>query len=85
MLASVSEFSHSSSYLGQGLQLQPLAQCFFFFQISFIYFLKGLRNGEGLVGLNSPSFLKQKFGSIKQVDKGWITTMKDLESWRFKR
>ena len=21
----------------------------------------------------------------KQVDKGWITTVKDLESWRFER
>ena len=26
---------------------------------------------------------KQKFGFIKWVDKGWITTVKDLESWRF--
>ena len=25
----------------------------------------------------------QKLGFIKRVDKGWITTMKDLESWRF--
>ena len=25
-----------------------------------------------------------KFGFIKQVDKGWINTMKDLGSWRFK-
>ena len=24
-----------------------------------------------------------KLGFIKQVDKGWITTVKDLESWRF--
>ena len=23
------------------------------------------------------------FGFIKRVDKGWITTVKDLESWRF--
>ena len=23
----------------------------------------------------------QKFGFIKRVDKGWITTVKDLESW----
>ena len=29
--------------------------------------------------------LKQKFGFIKRVDKGWITTVKDLESWRFER
>ena len=28
---------------------------------------------------------KQKFGFIKQVDKGWITTVKNLESWRFER
>ena len=28
---------------------------------------------------------KQKFGFIKQVDKGWITTVKDLESWHFER
>ena len=27
----------------------------------------------------------QKFGFIKRVDKCWITTVKDLESWRFKR
>ena len=30
-------------------------------------------------------FLVQKCGFIKQVDKGWITTVKDLESWRFER
>ena len=29
--------------------------------------------------------LKQKFGFLKRVDKGWITTVKDLESWRFER
>ena len=28
---------------------------------------------------------KQKFGFIKRVDKGWITTVKDLENWRFER
>ena len=28
---------------------------------------------------------KRKFGFIKRVDKGWITTVKDLESWRFER
>ena len=28
---------------------------------------------------------KQQFGFIKRVDKGWITTVKDLESWRFER
>ena len=27
----------------------------------------------------------QKFGYIKPVDKGWIKTVKDLESWRFER
>ena len=26
---------------------------------------------------------KQKFGFIKRVDKGWITTAKDLGGWRF--
>ena len=26
-----------------------------------------------------------KFGFIKQVDKGWITTVENLESWRFER
>ena len=29
--------------------------------------------------------LKGKFGFIKRVDKGWITTVKDLESWRSER
>ena len=28
---------------------------------------------------------KQKFGFIKGVNKGWITIVKDLESWRFER
>ena len=28
---------------------------------------------------------KQKFGFIKRVDKGWITTVKGLESWCFER
>ena len=28
---------------------------------------------------------KKKFGFVKRVDKGWITTAKDLESWRFER
>jgi len=28
---------------------------------------------------------KQKFGFIKRVDKGWNTTVKDVESWRFER
>ena len=28
---------------------------------------------------------KKKKGYIKRVDKGWITTVKDLESWRFER
>ena len=28
---------------------------------------------------------KRKFGFIKLVDEGWITTVKDLESWRFER
>ena len=27
----------------------------------------------------------KNFGFIKRVDKGWITTVKDLESWRFER
>ena len=28
--------------------------------------------------------MKQKFGFTKRVDKGWIATVKDLQSWRFK-
>ena len=28
--------------------------------------------------------VKPKFGFIQQVDEGWITTVKDLESWHFK-
>jgi len=26
-----------------------------------------------------------KMGFIKRIDKGWITTVKDLDSWRFER
>ena len=29
--------------------------------------------------------LLQKYGFIKQVDKGWITNVKDLESWCLER
>ena len=29
--------------------------------------------------------MQKKIGFIKRVDKGWITTVKDLESWRFER
>ena len=29
------------------------------------------------------STIKSKCGFIKRVDKGWITTVEDLESWRF--
>ena len=32
---------------------------------------------------NEADISSQKFGFIKRVDKGWITTVKDLESWRF--
>ena len=28
---------------------------------------------------------KKSFFFIKRVDEGWITTVKDLESWRFER
>ena len=28
-------------------------------------------------------YLEHEFGFIKRVDEGWITTVKDLESWRF--
>jgi len=28
---------------------------------------------------------KQKIGFIKRVDKGWIVTVKGLESWRLER
>ena len=37
------------------------------------------------VKLSNNTSAKQKFGFIKRVDKGWITTVKDLESWRFER
>ena len=29
--------------------------------------------------------VQQKFGFIKRVDEGWITTVKGLESWSFER
>ena len=34
---------------------------------------------------NKSESSSQKFGFIKRVDKGEITTVKDLESWRFER
>ena len=34
---------------------------------------------------NNLDIVKLKFGFIKRVDKGEITTVKDLESWRFER
>ena len=44
--------------------------------------MQGWRSGEST---RLPPMWKQKFGFIKRVDKGWITTVKDLESWRFER
>ena len=41
------------------------------------------RNYEAF--FNQASSVLQKFVFIKGVDKGWITTEKDLESWRFDR
>ena len=35
--------------------------------------------------LYSTYWFIQKFGFIKRVDKGWISTVKDLERWRFER
>ena len=38
-----------------------------------------------LYKMKRTDWLLQKFGFIKRVDKCWITTVKDLESWRFER
>ena len=35
--------------------------------------------------VKNKEFATLKFGFIKQVFKGRITTVKDLESWRFER
>ena len=45
------------------------------------YRLACLRVGDKL----DEGKLQQKFGLIKQVDNCWITTVKDLENWRFER
>jgi len=39
----------------------------------------------GVLSVRRCGTKEQKFGFIKRVDKGWITTVKDLESWRFER
>ena len=38
-----------------------------------------------LIKLVCHVLIKKKFGFIKRVDKGGITIVKDLESWRFER
>ena len=50
--------------------------------ISGIYILTGFLVSKETVLLRRWR-VKRKFGFMKQVDKGWITTKKDLESWRF--
>ena len=53
-----------------------------------IKFHDGSHFGTLIWGLNKVMQARnylQKFGFIKRVDKGWIITVKDLESWRFER
>ena len=40
---------------------------------------------ESILRGNRSTRRSTEIGFIKRVDKGWITTMKDLESWRFER
>ena len=50
-----------------------------------LYILHGFLVSKETVVLRRWERWKQKFGFIKRVDKGWITAVKDLESWRFER
>ena len=43
------------------------------------------KKSELLIEFEPMTLYKLKFGFTRRVDKGWITTVKDLESWRFKR
>ena len=67
-----------------GVRPREKAQDFFFF---LGYDGKLLKSEISPVTFLDKRFLKtpQKIGFIKRVDKGWITTVKDLESWRFER
>ena len=80
MLASISEsFLIPALTWAKVSSYSHLLNVFFFFQILFICFLQGLGNGEGLVGLNSLSFLpeltflglqnKEFFDSVQMHDK----------------
>ena len=51
----------------------------------YLDFVHGFLVSKETVVLRQWGRSKQKFGFIKRVDKCWITTVKDLESWRFER
>ena len=44
-----------------------------------------ISHGRCFGAVSSTVISNKKIGFIKQVDKRWITTVKDLESWRFER
>ena len=50
-----------------------------------VQYINGFLVSKETVVLRRWGRSQQKFGFIKRVDKGWITTVKDLESWRFER
>ena len=56
-----------------------------FFITRLLYNIKKFLVSKETVVLRLWDRSKQKFGFIKRVDKGEITTVKDLEIWRFER
>ena len=47
--------------------------------------LRDKKKWKGISKIKEKLISQLKFGFIKRVDKGEITTVKDLESWRFER
>ena len=68
----------------QSLQLKP-QRSFASYTVGFANYFNGFLVSKETVVLRRWERAKQKFGFIKRVAKGWITTVKDLESWRFER
>ena len=69
-------------YLWRQLQI---SERIFFREIAMLFDFYEFLVSKETVMLRRWERSKQKFGFIKRVDKGWITTVKDLESWRFER
>ena len=76
-------FNFSGSFSVSGLRCRIPDSGFVLFHTP--DFMNGFLISKETAVLRRWERLKQQFGFIKRVDKGWISTVKGLESWCFER